>query len=188
MRRIALFLALLAADAVVLVAVTLWYLGAYQSGAGSFSGMMGQMMGGSATGGGMQPMSSGIWLALVALFGVAFAGVAGVGYYATYPEIKTTPVSMAAQTAPEPAASQTASWSVLMKSSKPEEKQVLEALASHGGSYQQKFIVKETGLSKLKVHRIVSRFAERGIVTVQKSGNTNEVSLASWARAPDKAG
>jgi uncharacterized membrane protein len=53
-------------------------------------------------------------------------------------------------------------------------------LAAHDGKYLQKFIVKETGLSKLKTHRIVSRLAERGIVTAVSSGNTNEVSLSPW--------
>jgi uncharacterized membrane protein len=44
----------------------------------------------------------------------------------------------------------------------------------------QKFITQETGLSRLKTHRVVATLAERGIVLVERRGNTNEVSLAKW--------
>ncbi len=74
------------------------------------------------------------------------------------------------------------SWEVLMRTAKPEEQKVLGVLAAHDGSYLQKFVVKEAGLSKLKTHRIVSRLAERGVVTVERSGNTNQVTLAPWVR------
>ncbi len=60
---------------------------------------------------------------------------------------------------------------------------MLDVLSAHGGKHLQKLIVKESGLSKLKTHRILSRFAERGIVTVKKSGNTNEISLADWLQS-----
>ena len=69
---------------------------------------------------------------------------------------------------------------MLLRTSKEDEKKVLQLLSLHGGKYLQKYIVKEAELSKLQTHRIVSRFAERGIVTVAKSGNTNEVSLSLW--------
>lgn len=32
----------------------------------------------------------------------------------------------------------------------------------------------------LKTHRIVARLAEKGIVAVERSGNTNQVSLGPW--------
>lgn len=70
----------------------------------------------------------------------------------------------------------------MVRTSNPEEKKVLDVLAGHNGTYLQKFIVKESGLSKLKTHRIISRFAERGIVSAVKSGNTNEVSLSPWLK------
>ncbi len=53
-------------------------------------------------------------------------------------------------------------------------------MASHGGKYLQKHISKEADLSRLKTHRIIARFAERGIVTVRPFGNTNEVEISSW--------
>ena len=40
----------------------------------------------------------------------------------------------------------------------------------------------EAKLSRLKTHRILARFAERGIVTLKKIGNTNEVTIAEWLR------
>lgn len=61
-----------------------------------------------------------------------------------------------------------------------EERTILDILVSHDGKYLQKYIRAETGLSRLKTHRIVSRLAERGIVTLEKSGNTNEVYISSW--------
>jgi uncharacterized membrane protein len=61
-----------------------------------------------------------------------------------------------------------------------EERKVLDVLVSHNGKYLQKYIRAETELSRLKTHRIVSRLAERGIVTLERSGNTNEVRLSSW--------
>jgi uncharacterized membrane protein len=46
----------------------------------------------------------------------------------------------------------------------------------------QKYIRNESGLSRLKTHRIVARLAERGIVTLEKMGNTNQVLLADWLK------
>jgi hypothetical protein len=77
------------------------------------------------------------------------------------------------------------SWPVLLRTSKPDERKVLEVLAAHDGKYLQKYISRESGLGKLRTHRIIARFVERGIVTASKSGNTNEVSLADWLKKPD---
>jgi uncharacterized membrane protein len=64
----------------------------------------------------------------------------------------------------------------------PEESKVMDILVAHNGKYLQKYIRIEGGLSRLKTHRIVLRLAERGIVTLEKSGNTNEVHLSSWLK------
>jgi uncharacterized membrane protein len=61
-----------------------------------------------------------------------------------------------------------------------EERRVLDVLVTHQRRYLQKYIRKEAGLSRLKTHRIIARFAERGIVTLKQSGNTNEVVLSDW--------
>ena len=164
--------------------LAVWYLGSYQSQGGSFGGMMGQMFG---TGpGALSPMPGWVWMTTVALLAVVSFGIVGVAYYSAYPEIRAqTGREAPVQAGAGEEAGMT--WSVLLKTSKPEERKVLEVLASHDGRYLQKFIVKESGLSKLKTHRILSRFSERGIVVAEKSGNTNEVALASWLRPEPSA-
>ena len=64
----------------------------------------------------------------------------------------------------------------------PEEQKVLNVLVSHQGKYLQKYVSKEAGLSRLKTHRIVARFAQRGIVTVKEFGNTNEIVVSDWIK------
>ena len=167
---------MLGAGAAGLAAAAAWYLGAFQRQATGSSGM-GGMMGGGYSGMTMAA-PAGFWGVVAAFLALAIAGLAGVVYYAAFPEIRTG--SGAAVPAAVAEAEPQMSWGVLMRTSKPEERKVLEVLASHGGTYLQKFVVKESGLSKLKTHRIVSRFAERGVISVKKSGNTNEVSLAPW--------
>jgi len=70
--------------------------------------------------------------------------------------------------------------SVVLRTLKPEERKVVGVLDVHGGSYLQKYITKEAGLSRLKTHRVVAALSERGIVLVEHRGNTNEVTLAKW--------
>ena len=48
------------------------------------------------------------------------------------------------------------------------------------GIYLQKYITKEAGLSRLRTHRVVAALSERGIVQVEKYGNTNQVRLVKW--------
>jgi uncharacterized membrane protein len=72
------------------------------------------------------------------------------------------------------------STSMVLRTLKPDERTVVEVLSLHGGAYLQKFISKESGLSRLKTHRVVAALSERGIVTAEKHGNTNQVSLVKW--------
>jgi len=69
---------------------------------------------------------------------------------------------------------------MVMKTLKPEERSIVNVLDAHGGTYLQKYITKEAGLSRLKTHRIVAALSERAIVIVEKYGNTNQVSLVKW--------
>ncbi len=69
---------------------------------------------------------------------------------------------------------------ILIRVSKPDERAVLEVLRGSGGVCRQKDIVFKTGLSKLKVHRIIARLAERGAIQVKKIGKTNELTVPSW--------
>ena len=186
MKRVVGFIAVVATALIMLVILVAWYLVSFQPG-GSLGGFMGQMMGTPANDGMTQSMPGWVWGTIVVFAALAIAGLVGLGYYLAYPEIRSNPVSQPTKAVPDPKGSPEMSWAVLMKTSKPEEKKVLEALAAHGGGYLQKFVVKETGLSKLKTHRIVSRLAERGGVVVERSGNTNQLSLAPWVRGEAKA-
>jgi uncharacterized membrane protein len=66
-----------------------------------------------------------------------------------------------------------------------EEQKVLNILRAHQGKYLQKYIGKEAGLNRLQTHRILARFAQRGIVTAQQVGNTNEISLSDWVQTSE---
>ena len=158
------------------------------------SGMMGQMMGNNNQGANVRSMPHSVLIFLVFLIVLVVGAVGGAAYYSVVPEIevKAQTASITDETASETVSRQAKpleegkptskepSWPVLLRTSKPEERRVLEVLSAHGGKYLQKLIVKESGLSKLKTHRILSAFVERGIVTAQKSGNTNEITLADW--------
>ncbi len=182
MKRTWLFTALIVGSLAAFLLIIIWYLSDYQSGTGSLGGMMGQMMGSENSAGMNLQMPSYVWYLAAAFIGLTVVGVVGLVYFMTYPQIPRKRLLIpTAETVPElPEAAQ--SWDFLLSTSKPDERKVLEVLAAHDGKYLQKFIVKDSGLSKLKTHRIVSRFAERGIVTAVSSGNTNEISLAPSLR------
>ncbi|NWG09241.1 MAG: hypothetical protein HXX80_02845 [Nitrososphaerales archaeon] len=102
-------------------------------------------------------------------------------------EVQVSPYNVAIKTEPKESGKEefkVSQYDAVIKTLKPDERQVLEVLKSHNGTYLQKWIRKEAGLSRLKTHRIVARLVERGIVTVRVYGNTNEVTLSSWLR-PD---
>src|SRR6266436_3815431 len=69
---------------------------------------------------------------------------------------------------------------MVLKTLKPDERSIVNVLDAHGGTYLQKYITKEAGLSRLRTHRIVAALSERGIVQVEKYGNTNQVRLVKW--------
>jgi hypothetical protein len=156
-------------------------------GMGNGGGMMG--------GGGYAP--SYLWIIPAALIGIALVGVIGVVFYVIFPEIVpvvgareragngSVPVNPKVEPVPPPpkglSGPQNAYESV-SKTLTPEERRVLNVLTAHQGKYLQKYIRREAGLSRLKTHRIIARFAERGIVSLKKSGNTNEVYLSDWLK------
>jgi hypothetical protein len=110
------------------------------------------------------PLSSLLFLSTV------LASMVGVSYFLVLPEMKTYYESDPGKDA----------GALVLRTLKPDEKKVVGVLKVHGGTYMQKFITQETGLSRLKTHRVVASLAERGIVHVERRGNTNEVSLAKW--------
>ena len=152
---------------------------------GQGSGMMGGMMGGNW--GSSSPVQTQVatqnavfpLVGLAALIGAAVMGTGGAIYYFTGPKIRITePVSKTiVDQTPQNTVTPFASVSKTMTA---EERKVLDVLISHNGKYLQKYIRAETGLSRLKTHRIVTRLAERGIVTLARCGNTNEVHISSW--------
>jgi uncharacterized membrane protein len=119
----------------------------------------------------------------VVLVGVAIVGVGGLVYFLAFPKIKTAE-AVAKTSAEQLAQNPTTPYVSVLKTLTDEERKVIEVPAAHEGKYLQKYIRKEAELSRLKTHRIVARLAERGIVTLEKSGNTNEVLLANWLKKP----
>jgi len=155
------------------------------------SGGMGGMMGGGGTG---TATTSDLWIIPITIIAVAIVGIIGFGFYMVLPEIKNTrrtcellknetaSASPTTSSGIEVPISSTApnSCEVILKTMTPEEQKVLNTLIAHQGKYLQKYVGKEAGLSRLKTHRIVARFTERGIVTVKPLGNTNEVTISDW--------
>lgn len=182
MRRLEIFLVVLGLSLSAFVALSLWYLSSYQAGNASMLGMMGQMMGNQYAAGMASPMPSYVWLPAMGALGLTFLGVAGLSYYMAFPEIKPSNPRSIGDTVTSASPKALGGWAFLLRTSKPDERKVLEVLVSHDGKYLQKFIVRESGLSRLRTHRILSRYAERGIVTAERTGNTNEISLAVWLK------
>jgi DNA-binding transcriptional regulator LsrR (DeoR family) len=113
------------------------------------------------------PLSTLLFLSTV------LASVVGVIYFLVLPEMKDYYSSGSAPVGRDASA-------MVMRTLKPDERKVVGVIKVHGGNYIQKFITQEAGLSRLKTHRVVAALAERGIVRVEKRGNSNEVTLAEW--------
>jgi len=109
------------------------------------------------------PLSSLLFLSIV------LVSMVGIIYFLVLPEMKNYVAGNGKDTI-----------SVVLRTLKPEERNVVNVLYAHQGTYLQKFITKETGLSRLKTHRVVAALSERGIVHVERRGNTNEVTLVKW--------
>ncbi len=200
MERLKLFILVLTiAIGVLLILVSVsWYL-AITSQAYYQSSWMGQMWEGMIDRGGMMGgtgSSAYLWLIPVGLIAAVILSVIGVSFYLVFPEIrsskrtcappKTEQVQTVADSIDTGSKAVTDSNSnpiaceVLLKTMTPEEQKVLNVLRVHKGTYLQKYIGKEAGLNRLQTHRIIARFAQRGIVTAKPFGNTNEISLSDW--------
>ena len=175
--------------------------GSHLGGTGNSGGMAGMMGNGTGT-----TTASYFWLIPVALIAITAVATIGVGFYIAFPELRFIKGSSCSPQTVEPASASTKtaeaaasvsstvlpssnastvsnSCEVLLKTMTPDEQKVLNVLISHQGKYLQKYVVKEAGLSRLKTHRIVARFAERAIVTVKEFGNTNEIQLSDWVKS-----
>ncbi|MGF3521883.1 MAG: helix-turn-helix transcriptional regulator [Candidatus Bathyarchaeia archaeon] len=195
MRRTSLFIIItvVALSSLGVVLFTAYYVLSAATTQQYYSNWMGQMWG-SMMGGGMMnengvvqnqnSIASYFGFAFLILVGVAVVGIVGMVYFFLFPEIRPTPVNvppLAGGSLQAPANVVSAYESVL-KTLHPNERKVVEVLRSHGGKYLQKYIRSETGFSRLQTHRILARLAERGVVLLEKTGNTNMVLLADWLK------
>jgi len=153
---------------------------------GNNGGMGGMMGNGNGT-------TSNLWVIPITIIAAIVVGIVGFGFYLVLPEIRNTkrtceptknesysPISSKISSTDIPVSNVPNSCEVILKTMTPEEQKVLTVLIAHQGKYLQKYLGKEAGLNRLKTHRIIARFAERGIVKVKPFGNTNEVTVADW--------
>ena len=200
MRRVNVFLVILVAALVALVVVVAVGLTLFSSSPWNWYGM-GWMMGGGGMMGGsvLNPVAGYFWVAFIVLIGVVVVGVVGLAYYVAVPEIRVGVAPVVCEAVPkesvvqanavvdEPKAGQKSEVACtplesVVKTLSEDERRVVDVLKAHDGKYLQKYIRNEVGLNRLQTHRIVARLAERGIVTLEKAGNTNQVLLADWLR------
>jgi hypothetical protein len=153
------------------------------------NGGMGGMMGGNGN-----TVTTNLWIIPITIITIAIVGVIGISFYLVLPEMRNTKrtceptkddassITTAKTSSTEAPVSKVATTScdVILKTMTAQEQKVLTVLIAHQGKYLQKYVGKEAGLSRLKTHRIVARFAERGIVTLKPLGNTNEVTISDW--------
>ena len=212
MRRIHFFLAVLVVTIIslLILAIVSWYFAVTSPsyyGSSWMSQMWGSHMGtnsnygmGGMMGNNSTLTPSYLWIIPVALGGVIALAVIGVAFYYAFPELKyirgnstcsslsktsnllSVPETKNAQTINENLPTVSNNYDILLKTLTADEKKVLNVLIAHQGKYLQKYIVKESGLSRLKTHRIIARFAKRGIVVVREFGNTNEIVVSDWVK------
>ena len=179
MRRVHVFIASLLTSTIALLALIIigFNLFAFQQYP---SGWMGGMMGQNGATQATSSSASFLWALFAAIAAISIISVIGLVYYIAYPQIKLGTAKPTVASAINQSANTASPYESIEKTLTNEERKVINVLNAHEGKYLQKYITKETGLSKLKTHRIVARLAERGIVSSEKMGNTNQVYLANW--------
>ncbi len=159
---------------------------------------MGGMMGGNNYGTGTPVQNSAapfFGIAFTVLVAISAVGIVGLAYFVLLPEIRIsqpmtspdsgsplTPIDVPIAPISENKGVASSPYESVLKTLTVKERKVVEVLAAHEGKYLQKYIRSETGLSRLQIHRVVARLAERGIVVYEKTGNTNTVQMAKWLR------
>jgi len=193
MRRVNIFLIILIASLVTLIALTVIGFVIFTSAQNPY-GWMSQMFGGtnsgtsSGMGGMMGQGTQSSTNSLLPYYGVLFAiiigltvfGIAGIAYYLLYPQIRMGADLPAVKSENPLVPNGKTAYESVSKTLTEEERKIINVLNAHNGKYLQKYIRNETGLSRLKTHRIIARLADRGIVSLEKTGNTNQVFLANW--------
>ena len=132
----------------------------------------------SHMGGGM--MGDNFVVLVTIVIAIVVLSIAGLIYFILFPEIRIGQTKT--QRPPLNVSNKPEALEAIRRTLNSDEKKVLEVLENHNGKYLQKYLGKEAGLSRLKTHRILARFAERGIVTLEKKGNSNEVKLEEWLK------
>ncbi len=94
------------------------------------------------------------------------------------PTVLDTPTGAPAPEIVEPKPPVSA-YKYLVETLMDDERKVVEVLEAHGGKYPRKYIRSEAGMSWLQTNRIISRLAERGVVTFEKNRNMDNVLLAN---------
>ena len=113
-----------------------------------------------------------IFTGLFLIFSVAaFTAAAAMWYY--FPEIR--PRNRRARLKPH-----ATPLEVVLFVSTEEEAKVIEAVKTLSNRAYQFEIARYTGLSRMKVHRIIKRLADRDIVSVTEEGRNRLISLSDW--------
>ncbi|MDT8782273.1 MAG: hypothetical protein IAX22_06460 [Candidatus Bathyarchaeota archaeon] len=123
-----------------------------------------------------------LWIIPVTLIIVSIVALIGIAFYLIFPELKYTKNPQQTNSQLNKATPPNNNYDVLYNTMTPDEQKIFTVLRNHQGKYLQKYIAKEAQLNRLKTHRIIARFSQRGIVTVKEFGNTNEVSINDWIK------
>jgi uncharacterized membrane protein len=132
---------------------------------------------------GMNGESSVVWLLVFVVPLVAALII--IVYIVAFPPIKQAKTATETPETVSQAPQSKQTLDAVLKVLNEDERKVVETLASaKEGSMLQKEIRWKTNLSRVKVHRVVARLAERDIVQVKKQDNTNKVTLSDWITKP----
>jgi hypothetical protein len=193
MKRVTIFLIILIASLAALTTLTAIGYAIFTSTQNPYN-WVSQMFGGNSGMGGMMGQTNpnstnplvSYFGALFAIFiGVTVVGIIGVSYYLLYPQIRISPAPSNAQIGSKPQvpnANGSSPYESVSKTLTIDERKIIDVLNAHNGKYLQKYIRNETGLSRLQTHRIIARLSDRGILSLEKTGNTNQVYLSDWLR------
>jgi predicted transcriptional regulator len=194
MKRVNLFLILLITAITALIAATVIGFAIFSTNQQNPYSWMSQMWGSSNGYGGMggmmnqTPTTTTTASSMLPYYGILFAviiavtivGVIGVAYYLVYPQIRMGTAQQPTALTMQPNVGTVSAYESVSKTLTEDERKIITILQAHDGKYLQKYIKNETGLSRLQTHRIIARLSERGIVSLEKTGNTNQVYLANW--------
>jgi uncharacterized membrane protein len=137
-------------------------------------------MGGGMMGGTNDPYLGYFGILFTILIVLVLASVGALIYFIVFPELKIGQTRIQINNIDTSKKSE--AIESIRKTLNDDEKKILEVLEYHNGTYLQKYLGKEAGLTRLKTHRILTRFAERRLITLEKKGNTNEVKLKDWLK------